>query len=256
MQLRAQRRDRAFRREPEPFLHERAFADCLDRIGLIRQRYRSALLIGCPDRGWIERLGEFADHVEVLDPGLRFAQAAGGRQTIEDELIAEPGRYDLCVAVGTLDTVNDLPQALARIRLTLAPGAFFLGAMSGGETLPQLRAAMRAADQVRGEAVPHVHPRVEAAALAALLSAAGLATPVVDVDRVQVSYEALTRLIADLRSMGSTNVLAERSRRPLSKAEWLAAVEAFTSARTGDRTTETFEILHFAGWTPLDPAQG
>lgn len=256
MKLRAMRRDRAFRVGSDLFLYERALADCLDRIGLIRRRYRSALLIGCPHAGWVERLHEFADRVEVLDPGPCYAQAANGKEVIEDELVAEPGSYDLCVAVGTLDTVNDLPEALARIRLALGPDAFFLGAMAGGETLPQLRAAMRAADQVRDEAVPHVHPRIEAGALAALLSAAGLTMPVVDIDRVQVSYESLTRLLDDLRSMGMTNILAQRSRRPLTKAEWRAAAEAFASARQDDRTTETFEILHFAAWTTPDPRQG
>jgi hypothetical protein len=256
MELRALRRDRAFRRGPELFLFERAFADCLDRIGLIHRRFQSALLIGCADPGWTDRLADFADRVDVLDPGPGFARAAGGGETIEDEFAAEANAYDLCLAVGTLDTVNDLPQALVRIRLALSPGAFFLGAMAGGETLPQLRAAMRAADAVRGEAVPHVHPRIEPAALAALLAAAGLTDPVVDVDRVQVSYETLTRLVHDLRAMGSTNILAQRARRSLSKAEWRAAAKAFASARQGDRTTETFEILHFAAWTPPDPAQG
>ena len=249
MKLRALRRDRAFHTGPELFLHERAFADCLDRIGLIRRRFRSALLIGCPDPAWIERLAEFAESVDAFDPGAGFARSAGRGEIIEDEFAAEPGTYDLCVAVGTLDTVNDLPQALARIRLTLTPDAFCIGAMAGGDTLPQLRAAMRAADQLRGEAVPHVHPRVEAAALAGLLSAARFTMPVVDIDRVQVSYESLTRLVRDLRSMGSTNVLAKRSRRPLSKGERHAAIEAFASARQDGRTTETFEILHFAGWT-------
>ena len=256
MQLRALRRDRASRRGPELFLYERAFADCLDRIGLIRHRFRSALLIGCPDASWVERLGEFADHVDTLDPGPSFARAAHGREIVEDKLVADPGNYDLCVAVGTLDTVNDLPEALARIRLTLVSNAFFLGAMAGGDTLPQLRAAMRAADQVRGESVPHVHPRIEAAALANLLSAAGLIMPVVDRDRVQVSYESLARLIEDLRGMGSTNILAQRSRRPLSKAEWRAAAAAFAAARQDDRTTETFEILHFAAWTAPSSRQG
>jgi hypothetical protein len=74
--------------------------------------------------------------------------------------------------------------------------------------------------------------------------------PVVDVDRVRVSYETFARLVEDLRSMGSTNILTQRSRRALSKAEWHAAADAFASARQGDRTTETFEILHFAAWTP------
>jgi hypothetical protein len=250
--LRALRRDRAFRHGAELFLHERAFADCLDRIGLIRRRFRSALLIGCPDRDWPARLGELADRVDAFDPGAAFAEAAGGRLIVEDEMVHEPGTYDLCVAIGTLDTINDLPNALARVRVALEPSAFLLGAVAGGDTLPQLRAAMRAADQVRGSAVPHVHPRIEAAALAPLLSAAGFTMPVVDVDRVQVSYECLTRLIEDLRLMGATNILSARSRRPLGKEERSAAIVAFASAREDGRTTETFEILHFGAWTAAD----
>src|SRR4051812_43473587 len=101
MKLRALRRDRAAQNGVEPFLYERAFADCLDRIGLVHRRFRSALLIGCPDPGWPARLGELADQVDTFDPGAAFASAGGGRPIVEDELVVEPGRYDLCVAVGT-----------------------------------------------------------------------------------------------------------------------------------------------------------
>lgn len=249
MELRARRRDRAFRHGAELFLYDRAFDDCLDRLGLVRRRFRSALLIGCPDGDWPERLAEFADTVEALDPGPCFARAVGAAPVIEDQLTPAPGRYDLCVAAMTLDTVNDLPQALARIRGSLGLDGLLLGAVSGGETLPQLRLAMRAADQAQGVAVPHVHPRIEASALATLLSAAGFGNPVVDVDRVQVSYASLSRLVGDLRAMGATNVLTQRSRRPLSKAAWRAAADAFSAAAVDGRTVETFEILHFAAWT-------
>jgi len=132
MELRALRRDRAFRRGGELFLLERVFEDCLDRLGLLRQGFGSALLIGCPDPAWPHRLRDFAREVAVLDPGRCFAQAAGGSCVVEDELEVAAERHDLCVAVGTLDTVNDLPRALTRIRASLAPGAFFLGAFAGG----------------------------------------------------------------------------------------------------------------------------
>ena len=69
---------------------------------------------------------------------------------------------------------------------------------------------MRSADSVVGVAAPHVHPRVEAAALAPLLEQAGFVRPVVDVDRVQVSYASLATLVGDLRAMGATNILAAR----------------------------------------------
>jgi hypothetical protein len=255
LNLRAMRRDRAFRAGSDLFLCERAFEDCLERIGLVNRRFQSALLIGCPDAGWPRRLNEHAAKVEGIEPGARFAHAAGGEQVVEDRWPGSPG-HDLCVAVGTLDTVNNLPQVLFAIRQSLTSDALFIGAMAGGETLPELRNAMRAADRVTGTAVAHVHPRIEPSALSSLLSAAGFANPVVDVDRVRASYESLDRLVADLRAMGVTNVLRARSRIPLLKAECTAAALAFAAAGENGRTTETFEILHFAGWTPSAQQEG
>jgi hypothetical protein len=249
IRLRARRRDRASRHGAELFLHERAFDDCLDRLRLVPRRFRSALLIGCPDDSWPQRLGAFVDSVEVVDPGESFAIAAGGAAIVEDQWTGATDDYDLCLAIGTLDTVNDLPGALGTIRRSLEPDGFFLGAIAGGDSLPQLRSAMRAADEMQGYAVPHVHPRIEASALAGLLSAASFVMPVIDVDRVSVSYESLDKLVRDLRSMAATNILAQRSRRPLGKAAWRAAQAAFESAGTAGRTIETFELLHFAAWT-------
>jgi hypothetical protein len=72
--------------------------------------------------------------------------------------------------------------------------------------------------------------------------------PVVDVDRIQVSYPSFARLVADLRAMGATNVLGERSRKGLSKQALEAAALAFCDS-DGATALETFEILHFAAWT-------
>ncbi len=252
MELRALRRDRAFRTGPELFLHERAFGDCLERLGIIRRRFASALLHGCPDPHWPDRLKEFVESVEVADPGPLFAAAAGGTCVVEDKWNRPQGTYDLILSIGTLDTVNDLPRALHALRSSMTPDSLLIGAMSGGETLPQLRLAMHAADRADGGSSPHVHPRIEAAALSPLLSACGFIMPVVDVDRVQVSYEKLGKLVADLRRMGATSVLAQRSRKPLLRRAVAAAEAAFRSAGDGSRTVETFEILHFAAWTPAE----
>ena len=168
MRVRALRRDRAFKKEPELFLCERTFNDCLERIALHGRSFLSCLLIG---------------------------------------------------------------------------------AVAGGNSLPQLRSAMHAADQVMGASSPHAHPRIEAAAVAPLLTASGFVKPVVDVDRVQVSYASLDRLVSDLRGMAATNILNARSRRPLSRMAREAATAVFEDAGEGGRTTETFEIIHFAAWT-------
>jgi hypothetical protein len=250
MELRALRRDRAFRSGPELFLHERAFEDCLERLALIRRRFESALLLGCPNPPWPDRLKEFVDSVDAADPGPLFATAAGGTCMVEDQWHPPEAVYDLILSIGTLDTVNDLPRALQALRASLAKDSLLIGAMVGGESLPQLRLAMHVADQFAGGSAPHVHPRIEAASLSPLLSACGFLMPVVDVDRVQVSYETLGSLVADLRRMGATSILQQRSRKPLLRQAKAAAETAFRSAGDGSRTLETFEILHFAGWTP------
>lgn len=249
-QARALRRDRSARRGPTLFLHQRAFDDCLERIGDVRRTFASILLIGCPNASWRASLEQIAPDVATLDPGPLFAEAARGRTGEEDLIDLPAAAYDLCIAIGTLETVPDLPRALAAIRHALRLDGFFLGAVAGGETLPMLRAAMRAADRTSPAASPHVHPRIEASALAPLLSGAGFAMPVVDVDRVSVAYPNFDKLVDDLRGMAATNILSARSRRPLGRAARDAARTEFALQGDGNLTRETFEILHFAAWVP------
>lgn len=249
MDLRALRRDRAARIGAEAFLFERAFEDCRERIELLHRPFTRALLIGSPKPDWSARLAASTERVDVYDPGPLFAAQSGGRPIIEDAWDPPAGAFDLVLAVGTLDTVNDLPLALRLIGHAMRPDGLFLAAMAGGDSLPQLRAAMRAADAITNAAAPHVHPRIEAAALAGLLTDSGFVAPVVDVDRVTVSYADLRRLIQDLRGMGSTNILKARPR-AMGRLAFGAAATAFQSAGIKGRTSEVFEILHLAAWKP------
>lgn len=248
MKIRTFRRDRAARKGAELFLYERSFDDSLDRIASMQRTFERALLIGCPDPGWPKRLRNVAGRIEVRDPGPLFANAAEGEIVVEDAWRPAEGAYDLAVTIGTLDSVNDLPLALRLIHRALRDDALLIGAVSGGDTLPRLRAAMRAADAASRGASPHIHPRIEAAALAPLLEQSGFVRPVVDVDRVSVAYPSLDTLVADLRAMASTNVLIDRPRF-IGRAGLAAAAEAFADAGDGKHIVEMFEILHFAAWT-------
>jgi SAM-dependent methyltransferase len=246
------RRDRAARSGPVLFLYEREFEEILERLSGIKRGFESALVVGAPDPRWPERLRSIVGQVTAVDPGGIFAAAAGAKCANEEVLDFDPGSFDLCLAVGTLDTVNALPEALLRLRFLLQPDSLLIGVISGGDTLPMLRHAMRAADSAMGAASPHVHPRIEPSALAGLLSSAGFAMPVVDVERVRVAYRSFGQLVADLRGMGVTNVVAERSRAPLTRAALAAAEAAFAAEAMDGRTTEVFELLHFAAWTAAE----
>lgn len=242
--LRSLRRDRAIRTGIETFLYDRAFEDCLERLNGIHGDFSSVLLAGCPNRQWPKQLSPRT--IAVVDPGPLMAQKAGGRCADLEILPFDAGQFDLVITIGLLDTANNLPLAAAALELVLKPGGFLLGALAGGDSFPRLRSAMLAADSAAGQAAPHVHPRIEAAALGNLLSAAGFVQPVVDVDRVELSYPSIDRLVDDLRAMGATNVLNSRTRRPLTRRALDAARTAFLDGE--DRGTERVEILHFAAW--------
>jgi NADH dehydrogenase [ubiquinone] 1 alpha subcomplex assembly factor 5 len=246
--LRALRRDRAARSGPDLFLFERAFEDCLDRLRDIPRSFERALLLGCPSPDWPERLKTFADEVEVCDPGSLFAAQAGGHQVEEDRHDFGEQRFDLCVAIGTLDTVNDLLLAFQLLCRSLRSDSPLIGAITGGNSLPALRASLIEAGRAEGLVVARTHPRIEPASLAQLLGAAGFAMPVVDVDRVRLRYKDLGDLVSDLRAMAGTAVLGERPP-PLSRHGAKLASTAFSAQAKDGRTEEILEILHFIAWT-------
>lgn len=225
------RRDRALRLNGDLFLHARAFDDCLDRLADIRIGFANALIAGGPDLDWRESLAAIVPQVSVGDPRS-----------------VAPQSFDLCLSVGELEINNDIQAAAYALRHLLRPGGLLIGAIVGGNSLPRLRAAMLAADRAYGGAAPRLHPSIDGPSLAALLTSVGFIEPVIDVDRVDVVYPNLDRLVADLRAMGCTNVLTERSRRPITRRGRDAARTAFRDG--GAPTIERFELLHFAAWSP------
>ncbi len=214
---------------------DRAFDESIDRLAAVRHRHDRLLLVGALDPRWTAALAPLYSEIVHADSSI-------------DALPA--GSADACLAIGGLDTLDDLPGALASIRRGLRPDAPLLGALVGGDSLPALRSAMLAADQATGAASPRVHPRIDPPTLAALLQAAGFAMPVVDVDRITLRYSSLDRLVADLRDMAGTNLLADRPRRSRGQ-RWLGeARNAFAALGAGGRSEERLDLIHFLAWSP------
>lgn len=229
------RRARAEAMGGDYYLHERAFDDCLERLAAVRRRFESTLLFGVVRPGWAERLCALGcSDVSIAEPGSDFS----------------PSRApDLCLTIGALDTVEELPATLSALNALIVPGGLFMGAFAGGNSLPALRAAMQAADRVTGQpAAAHVHPRIDAASFAGLLAGAGFTDPVVDVDRVQLRYPGFDALVSDLRGMAVTNRLIARPRRPILRTGRAAARASFAAAAIDGRTTESIDTIHFAAW--------
>ena len=253
-ELRRIRRGRAWRSEEQAFLYEQAFAELIDRLADVRRRFDRVLLLGCVASDWPERLGVAAGDVTVSEASPFIASSCGGVAADEDRLPFADASFDLVVTVGALDGIDDLPGALFLLRRILRPDGLLLGAMAGAGSLPRLRSAMLAADSLNGVAAARLHPAIDVRTAGDLLARAGFTLPVADTETVEVSYPGLPKLVADLRSHGVTNILARRSRAPLGRSAYAAAIAEFASGATDGRTIERFEILYLSGWSPA-PAQ-
>ena len=243
------RRDRAQPGFSEhDFLRAAMLDGVADRLAMVTRPFAAVLDLGCFDASFAAPSG--AD-VARFDPGFAFARAAGGVQGDEDRLPFADASFDLVVSAGVLDQVDDLPGALALIRRVLRPDGLFLGAFLGAGSLPRLRAAWRTAERERP--TQRTHPEIDVRAAGDLLVRAGFALPVADVETLDVGYPDLFRLMADLRGMAGSNLLA--GRRAATRASLAAAVQAFAAKAGPDgRVREQFRIVHLTGWAP-DPSQ-
>ncbi len=249
---RAARRLRRDRAQPHFAEHDFLRAAMLDgiaeRLDSVTRSFDSVLDLGCHDGSFVPPPGAT---VVRADAGARFAAAASGIQADEDQPAFADGSFDLIVSAGVLDSVNDLPGALALARRALRPDGLFLAAFTGAGSLATLRAAFRAAEADRPAA--RIHPQIDVRSAGDLLVRAGFALPVADVETLTVRYAGLGRLLDDLRGMGASNVL--RDRRPLRRDTLARLAQAFAERADDDgRTAERFEIIYLTGWAPA-PSQ-
>jgi len=198
----------------------------------------------------------------LVEADLAPAMLAGrdGPRLVADEerLPFAHGALDLVVSCLALHWTNDVVGALIQIRRALKPDGLFIGSLLGGATLTELRQSLMAAEaELTGGAGPRVSPFADAYDAAGLLQRAGFALPVADVDRVTVRYAHPLKLLADLRAMGETSVLAERHPRALTRGvlSRACAIYAERFAEPDGRIPATFEILTLTGWGPSETQQ-
>jgi len=239
---------------PAHFLLDRVAADFAERLSLVSRRFPRALDLGTPGPQIAAVLGREPERL-VIHVGPLFDKTARGFSAVADEeaLPFAPESFDLVASALSLQWTNDLPGVLVQIRRTLAPDGLFLAAMVGGQSLTELRTALTAAEaELTGGASPRVAPFADVRDLGQLLQRAGFALPVTDIEPIIVRYASMLALMRDLRGMGATNALTERSRLPLRRAVLMRAAQTYAErfADADGRVRATFEIVWLSGWAP------
>lgn len=219
----------------------------LDRLAMVTREFPRTLLIGAHDMALADRLRGMGTELTIAEAGPRLAAARGAIAVEADAIDLPFASFDLILWPGGLDSVNDVPGALVRLRALLAPDGLLLGAFVGDGSLPRLRRAVMS-DGVRS--IARLHPQIDLAAMGNLLQRVGFTMPVVDVEVLAVRYGDWFALVRDLRAAGLSSRLSPAPA-PLTRAEAAQIAAAFERQADPDgRVAESFRLVHFSGWAP------
>ena len=241
----ALKRERAARRGGGSFLLHDIAEHLAQRLGAVNRRFENALDLQSRDESF-----------SLLSP---FAQDWTRAGLPESEILpAAPQSFDLITSVFSLHAVNDFPGVLIQIRRALKPDGLFVAAIFSGDSLRELREAFAHGEtEVAGGISPRVAPFADLRDLGALLQRAGFALPVADNERTTVRYRAFETLVGDLRALGETNMIAERSRKFLRRDVLTATLAHYRAAHAepDGRLRATFDVAYLTGWAPHESQQ-
>ncbi|EFO33508.1 putative methyltransferase C20orf7 family protein [Roseibium sp. TrichSKD4] len=243
------------------FLLKNVAEDLGDRLVSIKREFTTAIELGGHSthlEDALEQTPNVGDvfRFDVLCTDKRFPAPAC---VVDDACppLAEES-VDLIVSALHLHLINDLPGTLIQLNRALRPDGLFLATLPGMDTLWELRDVMMQAEiEVTGGVSPRISPFGDTRDLGSLLQRAGFALPVTDVDRLIVRYDTMFDLLRDLRAMGATSVLTERSKKPLRKDVLMkaAALYAEKYADPDGRIRATFSMVTMSGWRPHESQQ-
>ena len=234
-------------------VHDEARRRLLQRLELLRLAPEIAIDLGCATgRGAVELAARYPDarilaidsSASMLGEARRRVRAIPQVEVLGGDAESLPVRG----AVAGLIFANlvlpwCLPQLVfAEAARVLAPDGLLVFATLGPDTLREVRRAWAQVDRDI-----HVHAEFDMHDLGDLAMAAGLAEPVLDVDRLEVTYAEVASLVRDLRACGAVNVAAGRRRGLASEQRWRRFETALHPAGSG-RFAVTVELVLGQAW--------
>lgn len=258
--VRRRRNRMAARARDCDFLLHRVADDFAERLSLIKRTFPVALDVGAHHGVITRRIAALASVGSVVSMDLSEALVGGLPQGLrlvasEEALPFAEGSLDLVFSGLSLQLVNDLPGALIQMRRALRPDGLLLASLLGGSTLMELRQAFLEAEaEERGGVSPRVAPFPDVRDMGRLLQRAGFALPVTDTDVVTVTYASPLALMTEVKAMGASNMLLDRSRVPMTRQLLSRASEIYARkfGTASGRVSATFEIITATAWAPDD----
>ena len=218
---------------------------------LLRQRYPAARLLGldlapamlgqarqrCLGDSFLQRLGSAL--------GFRTPNTATCPLICGDleHLPLARDSIDLVWSNVTLQWLADLETGFREVQRVLKPGGLFAFTTFGPDTLKELRAAFADID-------PHAHVNrfTDMHDIGDLLVYAGFASPVMEMERITLTYTDLRGLLGELKAIGAHTVLDGPRRGMLGRQGWQRLQANYERFRQEGRLPATYEVIYGHAW--------
>jgi malonyl-CoA O-methyltransferase len=230
----------------------------LERLDYVRLEPRVVLDAGCGTGATTAGLARRYPQAEVIALDfahgmLRHASGKGGwaraPQWVCGDVEALPlasQSVDLVYSNAVLQWSTHLARTFAELLRVLRPGGLLMFSTFGPDTLAELRAAWA---QVDGGS--HVSSFADMHDLGDLLVETRFAEPVMDCERLTVTYSAVDDLMRDLKLLGAHNVTAARARGLTGRRRIEAMRAAYERFRSDGRLPATYEVVYGHAWAPM-----
>jgi malonyl-CoA O-methyltransferase len=240
-------------------LQARVRAELIERLALFKLTPRVALDLGSGTGGGAQAMrGAYRRALVVaLDSAAGMLREARRRSTLfrrfariqadAARLPLATASVDLVFSSLMLQWCDDLAAPLAEVRRVLAPGGLFVLSSFGPDTLHELRAAWACVD---GDS--HVNRFLDLHDVGDALMRAGFAEPVLDVERVVLTYPDTTALMRDLKAIGAHNATRGRPRGLTGRAHMQRMQAAYEPFRRNGLLPASFEVVYATAWGGTD----
>ncbi len=162
-----------------------------------------------------------------------------------EQLPVADATFDMVCSNLALEWSADPDRVLSEVRRVLRRGGLFMFSTLGPDTLKELRAAY--AGRWPGPRFADMHDVGDA------LVRQGFAGPVMDVERIALTYPDVRALLEDLRASGSSGAVRPGST-GLRSRHWLGKLErGYRAFERDGRLPATFEIVYGHAWKPDQP---
>lgn len=166
-----------------------------------------------------------------------YVQASATALPFDDQSI------DVIFANMLLPWIDDPGLVFSEIARVLREGGVFAFTTLGPDSLQELRRAWRRVDDM-----PHVNQFLDMHDLGDGLVNAGLSDPVLDVDRLTVTYSSAEKIFADLTASGGRNALRNRSRALTGRQHFASMVAELEGAAVNGEISLGLELIYGHCW--------